>query len=97
MTYRRWQEEGHCGCGVGVIYRGIPHGGACHLDGGAHGGGGQYPWPEGGGGGVLEPWLGWSVGGDGGQYPLAGGGGGHVRGCLTVGDPLHGITGGGSI
>jgi hypothetical protein len=42
MTYRR------CGCSVSVLHRGIPHGGACPPAIGAHGGGGQYPWPEGG-------------------------------------------------
>jgi hypothetical protein len=45
-------EEGRCGCDVGVIHKGIPHGGACPPTGGAHGGG-QYPCPK-SGGGVLE-------------------------------------------
>jgi hypothetical protein len=42
------EEEGRCGCGVGVIHGGIPHGEACPPARGAHGGGSQYP-PEGGG------------------------------------------------
>jgi hypothetical protein len=55
---------------------------------------------------VLELWLGWPAGGGGGQYPLeggggqhppVGGGGGHVGGCLAVGDPPDGITGGGPV
>jgi hypothetical protein len=29
------EEEGHCGCGVGVVHGGIPHGGACPLAEGA--------------------------------------------------------------
>jgi hypothetical protein len=33
------KEEGRCGYGVGVVLGGIPHGGACPLTGGAHGGG----------------------------------------------------------
>jgi hypothetical protein len=66
------EEEGHCGCGVDVIHGGIPHGGACPLARGAHGGGGQYLWPE-GVGGVLELWPGWPAGGGGGQYPPGGG------------------------
>jgi hypothetical protein len=37
------EEEGHCGCGVGVVHKGIPHSGACPLADGAHGGGNQYP------------------------------------------------------
>jgi hypothetical protein len=76
---------------VGVIHGGIPQGGACPPAGGVHGGGGQYPWSE-GGGGVLEHWPGWSAGGGGGQYLAGGGDGGHVGGCLTVRDPPHGIT-----
>jgi hypothetical protein len=39
------EEEGRCG--VGVIHRGIPHGGTCPPGWGAHGKG-QYPWPKGG-------------------------------------------------
>jgi hypothetical protein len=75
----------------------------CPPVGGAHGGGGQYPWSE-GGGGVLELWPGWSAGGGGGQYPVVGGSGqyppgaggsGHVGGCSDVGDPPNGIMGGG--
>jgi hypothetical protein len=46
------EEEGHYGCGIGVVQGGIPHGGACPPAGGAHGNG-QYLWPR-GGGGVLE-------------------------------------------
>jgi hypothetical protein len=57
------EEEGRCGCGVGVIHRGIPHGGACPLAGGAHGGD-QYLWPK-GLGVVLELWPGWPAGGGG--------------------------------
>jgi hypothetical protein len=41
------EEEGQCGCGVGIVHGGIPHGGACPLAGGAHGGD-HYPWPESG-------------------------------------------------
>jgi hypothetical protein len=57
-------------------------------------------------GGVLELWPGWPargsggqylVGGGGDQYPNGGGSAGHVRGCLAVGDPRHGITGVGPI
>jgi hypothetical protein len=55
---------------------------------------------------VLELWPGsLTRGGDGqyppegggSQYPTRGGGGGHVRGCSAVGDPPHGITGGGPV
>jgi hypothetical protein len=73
-------EEGRCGCGVGVIHRGILHDGAYPPAGGAHGNG-QYLWPE-GGGVVLELWHGWP----------AGGGGGHVEVYPVVGDPPHDIT-----
>jgi hypothetical protein len=59
------EEEGRYGCGVSVIHRGIPHGGACPPTGGAHAGGGQYPWPE-VGGVVLELWFAWPTGSDGG-------------------------------
>jgi hypothetical protein len=67
MTCHRWRRRRslwlwHC-----VIHRGIPHGGACPLAGGAHDGGGQYPWLE-SGGGVLELWPGWPAGDGGGQY-----------------------------
>jgi hypothetical protein len=80
------EEEGHCS----IVHRGIPHGGACPPGEGAHSiGDGQYPWPN-DGGGVLELWPG------GGQYP-AGGGGGHVKVCVAVRDPPHGITGVGSV
>jgi hypothetical protein len=98
------EEEGRCGCGVGVIHRGIPYGGACPPVGGAHDGD-QYPWP-GDGGGVLELWPGWPArsdgsqyppGGSGGQYPTGSNCGGHVEGCPAAGDPPQGITGVGSI
>jgi hypothetical protein len=36
-------------CSINIVHRGIPNGGACPPAGGAHGGGGQYPWLEGGG------------------------------------------------
>jgi hypothetical protein len=39
-------EEGHCGCGVGVVQGGIPRS-ACPPTRGAHRGG-QYPLPKGG-------------------------------------------------
>jgi hypothetical protein len=66
-----------------IVHRGIPHGGACPLGEGAHSiSDGQYPWPN-DVGGVLELWL--------------GGGGGHVKVCVAVRDPPHGITGVGSI
>jgi hypothetical protein len=81
-------EEGHCGCSVGVVHGGIPHGGACPPAGGAHGGGGQYPW--------LKLWPGWPARGSGGQYPPKGGGS-HVGGCPAVRDLPHGITVGGPI
>jgi hypothetical protein len=83
------EEDGRCGCGVGVVHGGIPHDRACPPVGGAHGGG-QYPWPK-GGGGVLELWPGWSAGGGGGPYPAAGGGDGHIEGCPATGDPPHEI------
>jgi hypothetical protein len=35
-------------CGIGVVHRGIPHGEACPLGGGAHGSG-LYPWQKVGG------------------------------------------------
>jgi hypothetical protein len=85
------EEEGRCGCGVSVIHRGIPHGGACPPSGGAHGSG-QYPWPK-GGRGVLELWPGWSAGGGGSQYPVGGSDGIHIKGSPTMGDRPHGITG----
>jgi hypothetical protein len=86
------EEEGHCGCGcdVGVIHRGIPHGGACPPAIGAHGGG-QYRWPE-GGGGVLELWPVWLARGGGGQYLAGGSGGGHIDVCPVAGDPPHDTT-----
>jgi hypothetical protein len=63
---------------------------------GAHGGG-QYPWPE-GGGGLLELRLAWLAEGGGGQLYAGGGGcGSHVEVCPVVGDPPHGITGVGPI
>jgi hypothetical protein len=90
------KEEGCCGCSFGVVHRGIPHDGACPPAGGAHGGSGQYPWPE-GGGEVLKLWPGWVAGGGGGQYPVGGDSGGYIEGCLTMGDPPHSITGVGPI
>jgi hypothetical protein len=104
MTYH-WWKKCHCGCSVGVIHRVIPHSEACPLSRGAHGGDSLYPWLE-GVGGVLELCLGWPAGGGVGQYPPEGGGGqyqaggsggGHVGGCPAVGDPPHGITGGGPV
>jgi hypothetical protein len=90
------EEESRCGCGVSVIHGGIPHDGAFPPARGAHGGG-QYPWPE-GGGGLLELRLGWLAEGGGGQLYAGGGGcGSHVEGCPVVGDPPHGITGVGPI
>jgi hypothetical protein len=74
----------------------FPTQGLCPAARGAHGGDGQYPWSE-GGGGVMEPWPGWPAGGGGGQYPPRGGGSGHVRGCLAMRDPPHGIMSGGPI
>jgi hypothetical protein len=88
------EEESRCGCGVGVIYGGIPHGGACPSVGGVHGSD-QYPWPE-GEGGVLELWPRWLPGGGGDQYP-PGGGGAHVEGYSAAGDPPHDITGVGPV
>jgi hypothetical protein len=79
-----------------VVHGCIPHGGACLPAGGAHGGGGEYPWLK-GLGGVLELQPGWPTGGGGGQYPAGDGGGGHIEGSLAAGDPTHGITGGGPI
>jgi hypothetical protein len=58
MTYRRWQRRRSLQLRVSVVHGGIPHGGACPLAGSSQGGGGQYPWPN-GGGGVLELWPGW--------------------------------------
>jgi hypothetical protein len=55
---------------------------------------------------VLKLWPGWPTGGSGGQYPPEGGGGqcptggssgSHVGSFLAVGDPPHGITGGGPV
>jgi hypothetical protein len=75
----------------------------CPLVGGSHGGGGQYPRPE-GGAGVMELCPRWLAGGGGGQYPPeasgcqyppGGSSGGHVGGYPAIGDPLHSITGGG--
>jgi hypothetical protein len=54
------EENDRCGCGVGVVHGGIPHGRACPLAGGDHGGGSQYPWPK-DGGWVLELWPRWPV------------------------------------
>jgi hypothetical protein len=81
-------ERRHKYLTVNGIHGGIPHGGACPLAEDAHGGG-QYLWPE-GGGGVMELWSEWLAGGGGGQYPPeggggqlyagGGGGGGHVEG-----------------
>jgi hypothetical protein len=62
MTYRRGEEEGLC-----------DYSGACPPARGAHNGGDQYLWSE-GGGGVLELWSGWLTRGGGGQYPPGGGG-----------------------
>jgi hypothetical protein len=84
------EEEGRYGCNVGVINRGIPHGGAYPPTGGAHGSG-QYPWPE-CGEGVLELWPGWPAGDGGGLYSVGGSCGGHVEVCSTVGDLSHDIT-----
>jgi hypothetical protein len=98
------EEEGRCGCGVGVIHGGIPHGEACPPTGGAHGDG-QYLWPR-GGGGVLELWPAWRIGCGGGQYPPGGGGSQHLAGsgggnnikvCLATRDPPHSITGIGTV
>jgi hypothetical protein len=74
----------------------FPPCGACPPDGGVHGGGGQYPCPE-GGRGVLKHWHRWLVGGGAGQYPAGGGGVGHVRGYPATGDPPRGIMGVGPI
>jgi hypothetical protein len=73
------KEEGRYDCGIGVIHGGIPHGGACPPAGHVCGGG-EYPWPK-GGGGVLGLWLGWQVGGGGDQYPVGGSGGQYPAGC----------------
>jgi hypothetical protein len=59
------EEKGHCGCGIGVAStEAFPNDEACPPAVGAHGGG-QYPWPE-DGGGVLELWPRWPAGGSGG-------------------------------
>jgi hypothetical protein len=89
------EEEGHCGCDVGVVHRGIFHSKACPPAGGAHDGG-QYPWSK-GRGGVLELWPGWSAGGGCGQYPAGGGGSSHIEVYPIAGDPPHGIPGVGPI
>jgi hypothetical protein len=96
MTFIGGEEEGCCGCVVGVVHGGIPQDGACPLAGGAHSGGGQYSWP-GRSAGTLA-WMAdwrqwWPVSTWRRWRPVST----CIGGCSAVGDPLHDITGAGPI